>query len=1020
MTDVFISYSRKDIAFARILHEALAENDLETWIDWQNIPPSADWLTEVYEAIEQADCFIFIISETSVISEVCNLEISHAAKHNKRLIPIVVNEIEPSKVPVPLAALNWIFFQEGDHLSKPLEKLIEALKVDHDWVKEHTRYLNRALEWERQGHENSRLLRGNDLIQAEMWSADSAGKDPAPTALHIAYIAASRRSATGRQRLTLVALLGVLAVSVGLAISAWVMRNTAIQDEHVRATAESQAIAEALVRATAEAAAVADVQVRATAQIEAEAQREIAEDQRDKAISRKLAAQAINGLDHLDLSLLLAVESSLIADTRETRSALLSGLLHHPQLDQIHYTNYPADVCNLAFSPDGSRMAVLHCDDTILLWDWEQQNPIGDPILLPESGIADIALSSGGEAVYAWKGMETLIRWEVSSGQWSTLIDHGKTPDQQAIDLFLISPSTEFIATAKESGMRIWQTKDMQPASEGLTYSDWNITAMSFSQDENIIAVGYQHISENQAAILIVDTQTGKILEGPLPMDEQARRITHLVFHPDGSILVIGVDHLRSDGSTLSSNREWDRNAGDWLTIGFPKEKEYKLQYSPDGEHLAVMYSTFVSGEVPTINLIPANGGIVFTPDSQNLITGGPNGTLYTWSLEKRDGILQRPLQNNQSCSDTAFSPDGRFLVGDCYVRGVVLWDVSTGEEIARHEQVIVDKRNSAQSIAFSPNGERIATGYDWGLVALWDASSLELIGELLQENTLTITGLAFSPDSRWLAAGSASKHQANDPTLVIFRAEDGVKVMSFNADTFWKVDDLAWSPLSDRLILGGMSDTPLETKPVTHEPGALESGAFTFGGTIRPGTFWYIDSLSTALEAENPDLAEIRTVLQAELWKNLSLTPDGKYILAASNLDHHIQFYRLDTMQADGLPLAGQKASIDALAFDSTGHYFASGSKGSSASKNQTTLWDLASRLALTPPIPVGATSLDFNPQGTLLAIEAELWEMSLEAWQRFACQIANRDLTREEWTDYLGDRPYAPACPRILQQER
>ena len=35
MTDVFISYSRKDIAFARLLHEALIENGLETWIDWQ-------------------------------------------------------------------------------------------------------------------------------------------------------------------------------------------------------------------------------------------------------------------------------------------------------------------------------------------------------------------------------------------------------------------------------------------------------------------------------------------------------------------------------------------------------------------------------------------------------------------------------------------------------------------------------------------------------------------------------------------------------------------------------------------------------------------------------------------------------------------------------------------------------------------------------------------------------------------------------------------------------------------------
>ena len=46
MTDVFVSYSRKDIAFARILHEALVERGLETWIDWQDIPPTADWLAE--------------------------------------------------------------------------------------------------------------------------------------------------------------------------------------------------------------------------------------------------------------------------------------------------------------------------------------------------------------------------------------------------------------------------------------------------------------------------------------------------------------------------------------------------------------------------------------------------------------------------------------------------------------------------------------------------------------------------------------------------------------------------------------------------------------------------------------------------------------------------------------------------------------------------------------------------------------------------------------------------------------
>ena len=133
MSDVFISYSRKDIAFARLLHSALADNDLETWIDWQDIPPSADWLAEVHEAIEQTDTFIFIISLTSVNSEICNMEIAHAAKHNKRLIPIVINDIDAQSVPSQLAALNWIFSRTKDELQPAIESLIEAIHTDYDW-----------------------------------------------------------------------------------------------------------------------------------------------------------------------------------------------------------------------------------------------------------------------------------------------------------------------------------------------------------------------------------------------------------------------------------------------------------------------------------------------------------------------------------------------------------------------------------------------------------------------------------------------------------------------------------------------------------------------------------------------------------------------------------------------------------------------------------------------------------------------------------------------------------------------
>jgi hypothetical protein len=67
MSDVFISYSRRDIAVARLIHQSFKECDLETWIDWQDIPPAQDWLKEVYTAIEAADTVLFILSTTKLV-----------------------------------------------------------------------------------------------------------------------------------------------------------------------------------------------------------------------------------------------------------------------------------------------------------------------------------------------------------------------------------------------------------------------------------------------------------------------------------------------------------------------------------------------------------------------------------------------------------------------------------------------------------------------------------------------------------------------------------------------------------------------------------------------------------------------------------------------------------------------------------------------------------------------------------------------------------------------------------------
>lgn len=66
MAGVFISYSRKDRDFVRKLHNALAGVDRDPWVDWHDIPPTADFLEAVYAAINGADNFVFVISPESV------------------------------------------------------------------------------------------------------------------------------------------------------------------------------------------------------------------------------------------------------------------------------------------------------------------------------------------------------------------------------------------------------------------------------------------------------------------------------------------------------------------------------------------------------------------------------------------------------------------------------------------------------------------------------------------------------------------------------------------------------------------------------------------------------------------------------------------------------------------------------------------------------------------------------------------------------------------------------------------
>ncbi|ACK66704.1 putative signal transduction protein with Nacht domain [Rippkaea orientalis PCC 8801] len=206
--DVFISYSRRDKEFVRLLWEKLLEANYTVWVDWQDIPPAEDWRQEIYQGIEASHNFLFIISSHSLTSVFCQEELTYAINHNKRLIAIIIQEPQNEDINPDLAKINWIFCsgcngQECDNFKQSFQQLLQALETDFNYVKYHTRLLMRAKEWENKQYNSDFLLLGTNLEEAEKWLAESQDKQPEATALQQKYIQTSRIIETEREAVEL-------------------------------------------------------------------------------------------------------------------------------------------------------------------------------------------------------------------------------------------------------------------------------------------------------------------------------------------------------------------------------------------------------------------------------------------------------------------------------------------------------------------------------------------------------------------------------------------------------------------------------------------------------------------------------------------------------------------------------------------------------------------------------------------------------------------------------------------------
>lgn len=192
--EIFISYSRKDSGFARRLNTTLQSYGKITWFDQENIAEGTDFHKEIYKGIENADNFVFILSPDALDSEYCADEVSYAASLNKRIIPILYRDVSSSNIPSPLSAVQWSNFKiEEKEFDVAFRQLLITLETDREYVEEHTRWLQRAILWDKNRAHRDFLLSVSEYEQAEEWFENAQTKNPKPTQLQRSLIQRSEK-----------------------------------------------------------------------------------------------------------------------------------------------------------------------------------------------------------------------------------------------------------------------------------------------------------------------------------------------------------------------------------------------------------------------------------------------------------------------------------------------------------------------------------------------------------------------------------------------------------------------------------------------------------------------------------------------------------------------------------------------------------------------------------------------------------------------------------------------------------
>jgi WD40 repeat protein len=460
-----------------------------------------------------------------------------------------------------------------------------------------------------------------------------------------------------------------------------------------------------------------------------------------------------------------------------------------------------AEILALAFSPDGKRLLSASGDFTARVWDIEKQTTVAT-LQGHAAAINAVAYAADGKTLATASNDGTARLWGVTGYRPLATLAH-----QEPVVRVTFSPGGQTLITGGEKGtIRLWNTAAGTPRKQLAGHTD-AVTGLVILPDGSGLVSGSadQSIRFWKAAPPALPALAMLPAHGPEALS--------VAFSPDGKWLITGgADKTVAirDPASGSIRRVLRGHTNRVTKTAVSPDSKLIASVSGDG---TVRVWSIQRGEQDAMynawhEKFAAGRSVAFSSDGRFLASGADDGAIKLWSVTEQKEV--RVLEE-QSLPITclAFSKDGAVLIsstGDWRNNQqpgeLRLWDVASGQESARltgHASEIkciaVDPtgtllastaaRNEVKlwnltdrselktirldslsgSLAFSPDGKRLAMGHYNGSITLWDVPGMALV-QRYAGHTKGIPGIAFHPDGKLLATTSTDAKLGLWPVL--------------------------------------------------------------------------------------------------------------------------------------------------------------------------------------------------------------------------------------------------------------